>query len=253
MELIIPAFIAGLLTFLAPCTFPLVPGYLGFISGVSAKELEDPKTHAIAKRKVLLNGLMYVVGFSVVFILLGSVFAAAGIYLSASRIWLTRIGGIFVMFFGLYLMHIFDLTLFSFLQKEKRFHLANKLQAGKPISSFIFGMTFAFGWTPCVGPVLGSILVLASTTGTILEGAFLLTIFSVGLATPFLLLALAIGHAAAYVKKMSAYLRVISFIGGLFLVFLGVLLLTNHLGIWVSQFYEWVNIIHVEQRFFEYL
>lgn len=253
MELIIPAFIAGLLTFLAPCTFPLVPGYLGFISGVSANDLQDPSKQQYAKRKVFLNGLMYVLGFSLIFMLLGSAFGAAGSFLGQHRIWLSRVGGIFVIFFGLYLMHVFDLKALSFLNREKRFRLTNKLHPGKPSSSFIFGMTFAFGWTPCVGPVLGSILVLASTSGTILEGTFLLAMFSLGLATPFLLLALAVGHAAAYVKKISRYLHIISVIGGIFLVFLGVLLLTDNLVIWIGKFYEWFDFFNIEERFYRYL
>lgn len=234
----IPAFIAGLLTFLAPCTFPLVPGYIGFISGVSIDDLQNPDTHSQAKKKIFLNGLLYVIGFSIVFMLLGSVFGAAGSFLSEYRLWLSKIGGVFVIFFGLYLMHIFSLKWFSFLQRERRFNLAGKLAPGKPSSSLIFGMTFAFGWTPCIGPVLGSILILASTSSTALQGTFLLFMFSLGLAVPFLLIALGAGHAAVYVKRLSKYLNIISFIGGLFLVFLGILLLTDNFGLWISYFYR---------------
>ena len=237
-SLIFPAFIAGLLTFLAPCTLPLVPGFLGFISGVSAKDLENSDQGKNTRKKVFLNGLMYVVGFSFIFILLGILFGLAGSFFAPYRIWLSRIGGLFVIFFGLYLMHIFDLKFFRFLNSEHRFNFASKLTPGKPSSSLIFGMTFAFGWTPCVGPVLGSILLLASTSGSIAQGGLLLFIFSLGLAVPFLLLALFIGHAAGYVKKISKYLRIISFVGGVFLVFLGVLLLTDNMAFFISKFYQ---------------
>ncbi|PIT86316.1 MAG: hypothetical protein COU33_03825, partial [Candidatus Magasanikbacteria bacterium CG10_big_fil_rev_8_21_14_0_10_43_6] len=121
-SLVIPAFIAGLLTFLAPCTLPLVPGYLGFISGASLEEAKDPKKGKAVRRKIFLNGVMYVVGFSVVFMLLGSIFGAAGSLLGEYRLWLSRMGGIFVMFFGLYLMHIFKLPFFHFLNSDKKFN-----------------------------------------------------------------------------------------------------------------------------------
>ncbi len=236
--LIIPSFIAGLLTFLAPCTLPLVPGYLGFISGASIDDLKDPEKRHEVRKRVFFNGLLYVIGFTIVFMLLGTIFAFAGAALVDFRIWLTRIGGVFVVFFGLYLMHVFKLPFFSFLNSDKRFHIGNKLTPGKPMSSLIFGASFAFGWTPCVGPILGTILVLASTTGTALQGALLLFVFSLGLAVPFLLTALAFGHAAQYIKKITKYLNIISFIGGLFLVMIGVLLLTDRLGLWVSFFFQ---------------
>lgn len=238
ISLIIPSFIAGILTFLAPCTLPLVPGYLGFISGATSKDIKEPSEQTHIRRKVFINGLLYVIGFTIVFMLLGTVFAFAGAALVDFRIWLTRIGGVFVIFFGLYLMHVFNLPAFNFLNRDKRFHVANKLTPGKPLSSLIFGASFAFGWTPCVGPLLGTILVLASTSSTIWSGTFLLFVFSLGLAVPFLLTALAFGHAAQYIKKITKYLAVISFIGGLFLVFIGILLIMDRLGLWVAFFFE---------------
>jgi len=238
LSLVVPAFIAGLLTFLAPCTLPLVPGYLGFIGGVSVNDLKDKNKAGRARRRIFINGVFYVIGFSVVFILLGSVFGLAGSFLSTNRIWLSRVGGIFVIFFGLYLMHVFNLPVFKFLNSEKKFNFANKLKPGSPTSSFIFGATFAFGWTPCVGPILGSILFLASTSGTVFQGALLLMVFSFGLGIPFLLIALGFGHATKYITKISKYLNIISFVDGLFLLFLGILVLTDNLGIWVSYFYR---------------
>lgn len=246
-SLILPAFIAGLLTFLAPCTLPLVPAYLGFISGASAKDLQDPTKLKCIRRRVLWNGLFYVLGFSAVFVGLGVVFGLGGVALAKYQLLLTRIGGGFVIFFALYLMNILDKIpgLKQILSAEHRMKLPQSLKPGSPSSSFIFGATFAFGWTPCVGPILGSILLLASSTATVLQGAFLLSVFSLGLAIPFLLIALGIGHASETVKKLSKILPYISFIGGVFLLFLGILLVTNSMGIWLTWAYELFS-------FFEY-
>lgn len=250
ITLIIPAFIAGVLTFLAPCTLPLVPGYLAFIGGTSTKDLQDPAKAPFIRKRIFINGLMYVIGFSVIFILMGSAFGAAGSFLTKYRLWLSRIGGAFVIFFGLYLMHAFSLPIFksafSFLNKSGRISIVQKLTPGKPSSSFIFGATFAFGWTPCIGPILATILVLASTSGTALQGSILLLVFSLGLAIPFLAVALGFGHAATYIKKITKYLNIVSFVGGLFLVFLGILLLTDNLIIWVGYFYQWFSFINYE-------
>jgi len=242
-SLIIPSFIAGILTFLAPCTLPLVPGYLGFISGVSANDLQDPSKSKLARRKIFLNGVLYVIGFSLVFIILGSLFGLGGAALVKYRIWFSRIGGIFVIFFGLFMMGVLKL---SFLNVEKHITSVKALKPGNPVSSLIFGAAFAFGWTPCVGPILGSILTLAASSATIGEGAFLLAVFSLGLAVPFLIIAASIGSASAYLLKLSKYLNVITIIGGVFLVFLGILLLTNNLGIWIAYFYRLFNFINYD-------
>lgn len=238
LVLIIPAFIAGFLTFLTPCTLPLVPGYIAFISGSSAKELQSKDRLEVLKKKILINGLLYILGFTVVFVFLGTFFAIAGAALVDFRIWLTRIGGLFVIFFGLYMMHVFQLPAFNVLNQDKRFHIANKITPGNPLSSFLFGASFAFGWTPCVGPILGTILILASTSTTITSGALLLLVFSLGLALPFLLTALAFGQATRYIKHITKYLHIISFIGGLFLLVIGILLLTERLGLWVDFFFR---------------
>ncbi|MBI3684832.1 sulfite exporter TauE/SafE family protein [Candidatus Azambacteria bacterium] len=243
ISLIIPAFIAGVLTFLAPCTLPLVPGYLGFISGVSINDLEDPQKSASARRKIFLNGLLFVVGFSFIFILLGSLFGLGGSALVHYRIWLSRIGGIFVILFGLFMIGVLRLP---FLNVEKNIRAIMALKPGNPASSLIFGATFAFGWTPCVGPILGSILTLAAASATVGQGAFLLSIFSFGLAAPFLLIAAGIGSASSYITKLSGYLTVVSVIGGIFLIFLGTLLLTNKFGVWIAYFYQWFSFINYD-------
>ena len=241
-SLIVPAFLAGILTFLAPCTLPLVPGYLGFISGVSSEDKNQTQT----RRKVFLNGVFYVLGFSLVFITLGILFGLLGFVAGPYRVWFSRVGGIFVIIFGLYLTGVLKLSFLNFLQSEKRLNFTRHLKPGHPVSSLIFGATFAFGWTPCVGPILGSILALAAAKTTVLQGGFLLLVFSAGLAVPFLLVALGIGSAAQYIQKIQKYLKAISIIGGLLLVIMGVLLLTDQFGAWVSFFYQNFNILNYE-------
>ncbi len=238
-SLVIPSFIAGLLTFLAPCTLPLVPGYLGFISGVSLADINDPLKARLAKRKIFINGLLYVVGFSFVFIALGALFGLGGIWLAPYKLWLTRAGGVLVIIFGLQMMRVLDVP---FLNREARFK-TNFLKPGNPISSLLFGAAFAFGWTPCVGPVLAAALALASSTATVSQAIFMLFVFSLGLAVPFLLIAAGIGSASARIKKLSHYLKTISIIGGVFLVALGILLLTGKMNLWVGYFFKLLTFI----------
>ena len=252
-SLIGPSFLAGVLTFLAPCTLPLVPGYLGFISGVSLKDLEDPTQARKARWKIFWNGLWYVIGFSVVFIILGSLVGLGGVAISKYRVLLGQIGGLFVIGFGLYMMQIFRIPALAFLDRERRLPALKFVKPGTPVSSFLFGATFAFGWTPCVGPILGSILLLAATTATVAQGAFLLAVFSLGLGLPFLLVALGIGSIAPRLQKLGKAMEVMSMVGGVFLVFIGVLLLTNKLGFWIGWFFKTFSWLRFEERLLDYL
>ena len=249
VALSISAFIAGILTFFAPCTFPLLPGYLGFISGASVKEISQDKN---IKKRVFRNALLYVIGFSIVFIMMGTLFGFLGDILDGSRVWLEKIGAITIIFFGLYLMHIFDFKIFQFLSIQKKIPYVSKLTPGKPLSSFLFGVFFALGWTPCVGPVLGSILTLAATGQGAQKGMILLFIFALGLAIPFLLVAAFVGKAMTYVKELNKILSLISFIGGAFLLTMGILLLTNTFVIWISWVYKTFSFLHY-QRLLDYL
>ena len=243
LSLIIPAFFAGIITFLAPCTLPLVPGYLGFISGVSGAELADPEKAKKAKGKIFLNGIFYVIGFSAIFVLLGSLLGLGGQALGQYRIWLSQVGGVFVIIFGFYMIGILRL---SFLSAERTFKASKIVRPGNPLSSFVFGSAFAFGWTPCVGPVLGAILTLAASSATVLSGAFLLAVFSAGLAVPFLLIALIIERASRGIEMISKYLKVISIVGGIFLILLGILLVTDMFSLWLTYAYKIFNFINYE-------
>lgn len=234
LSLAIPAFIAGLLTFLAPCTLPLVPGYLSFISGVSLGDLKDAEKRRRARFKIFLNGLFFVLGWSLIFIVLGTLVGFIGSALVPYRLWLSRIGGIFVIIFGLFMLNVLRLP---FLDRKARFRAPALFQQGRPLNSFILGGAFGFGWTPCVGPILGSILLLASTSTTALEGAAMLSVFSLGLALPFLAIAAGIGQASQFIERHARYLNVVSVIGGIFLIFLGILLLTNNMALLISYGY----------------
>ena len=237
------AFLAGLLTFLAPCTLPLVPAYLGFISGVDEAQLRNPATAAAARRQIFLNGLAFIIGFTVIFIAFGVLAGFAGTALADYRIWLTRIGGVLVILFGLFMLGFLKLP---FWQGGAGLPLPKWLTLGKPSSSFLVGAVFALGWTPCVGPILGSILLLAGTSGTAFTGGVMLTIFSIGLAIPFIIIALAFSRATSYIEKISPYLKVISVLGGVFLILLGALLVTGNFELTIQYGYELFEFINYE-------
>jgi cytochrome c-type biogenesis protein len=244
-ELIVPAFFAGVLTFLAPCTLPLVPGFLAFIGGVDVHG--DAGFSGAVRRRIFLNGLLYTIGFSIVFVLMGLLVGLGGARLIMYRDVLTKVGAVFVIFFGLYLLGASRLQILSWMQRERVFHPSSVLRPGNPLSSFLFGATFAFGWTPCIGPILGSVLFLASSSSTIGQGGVLLGVFALGLALPFLLLAIAIGSATQMVRRLQRWLPMINRLGGLLLVVLGVLLLVDGFGWWNALIYDLFSFINYDR------
>lgn len=248
-SLIIPAFIAGIFTFLAPCTFPLVPAYLAFISGILVQDLQDPLKSRYARIKIFLNGFFFILGFSAIFIILGTAAGLFGQILFQYRVWISRIGGIFVIFFGFFMLNVIKIP---FLSQEIRLKTPDLFQQGNPINSFILGATFGLGWTPCLGPILGSILTLAASYATVWQGAFLLSIFSLGLAIPFLVIAAGISSASLYIKRLDKYLNAISVLGGVLLILLGILILTDRLDIWTVYFYHFFKFINYD-RLLDYL
>ncbi len=262
IALIISAFIAGLLTFLAPCTLPLVPGYLAFVAGTSLKDFRDTKQFISIRRKVFLNGLSFVFGFSVVFMVLGMGAGLLGSLLIGYKTPLSRIGGAFVILFGMFMLetlHAPWLTrAFAFARPLTRLHFTKRISVpalfrrGTLRNSFVLGAVFGFGWTPCVGPILGSVLFLATTSTTLWQGAFLLGIFSLGLAIPFLILAWAIGSASAWVHHLAHFGHILTFIGGIFLIGIGILLVTDSFGIFSTAMYRWFDFIEYE-RLMQYL
>lgn len=229
-ELVLPAFIAGLFMFLAPCTLPLIPGFLAFISGASVKDLESGHISVMQRVRVMLNGLLYVAGFTVVFMGMGLIVAYGGAAFVQYKLWIARVGGLLVIFFGLYLMDFFTWKRLDFLNNNYGVRKTAFLKPGKPVSSFLFGAVFALGWTPCVGPILGSILSLAATSTTVVEGTLLLAVFSAGFALPFLALSALVGSAITLMRKVNRYVGIIAKIGGFFLLILGILMVLQRVG-----------------------
>ncbi len=202
---------------------PLLPAFLAFISGV-----ENDDDSVVARRKIIISALFFVIGFTFVFTFFGLLAGLAGGAIGPLRTYLTQLGGIFIIFFGLLMLGVFRL---SFLSSDHKIKLPASVQPGHPSSSFFLGAGFAVGWTPCVGPVLASVLLLASTSSTAFSGAFLLLVFSAGLAVPFLVTAFLYSRASSMIAKYSYVSKFISQVGGVFLLFLGVLLLTDNFGL----------------------
>ena len=243
IALIISAFIAGILTFLAPCTLPIVPGYLAFISGA---DLTNPEQLKKSRRKIFFNGLFFTIGFSIIFIIFGVLAGLFGSAIAPARGILTRVGGAFVIAFGLWMMGILNLPFLNTLNVERRFKLKAVEGAPSGVRSFLLGASFGFGWTPCVGPILASILLLTTVSSTAFQGGVMLFVFSLGLAIPFLMIAYAIGSANSILVKFSKYLKWVGPIGGVFLVLLGLLLVTDNFILLISYGFEIFRFINYE-------
>jgi len=186
-------------------------------------------------------------GVTVVFVTFGTIAGLIGQSLAPWRNWLTKIGGIFVIIFGLYMAGLIRISpLNSLLGADRKIKLPFKIKRGNLISSSALGASFALGWTPCVGPILGSILLLASTSTTALQGGFLLLVFSMGLAVPFLIVAAGFGALVTKVTKIAKYLRWVEIIGGVFLIFLGILLFTGNFSLLIYYGYKWLDFVNYE-------
>lgn len=240
LTLIITAFVAGLLMFLAPCTLPLVPAYIAFISGVRQ---EDVSTH---KAKIVFNAIAFVSGFSVIFIMFGILAGLFATFVGPYRSVLTQIGGAFIILFGLMMLDVIKISSFF---GNRSLPVPRYFTPGNPLSAFLIGATFALGWTPCVGPVLASVLLLTTATATALQGAFLLAIFSAGLSIPFLLTAVLYSRASVTIMRYAWASRLISSIGALFLIFIGFLLMTDNFGLTVEYGYKIFNALGLEGLF----
>lgn len=220
---LLSVFLAGVLTFLAPCTLPLLPAYLGFMSGIAEREVQEGLTRK-ARLYIFLNALAFVVGFTLVFSLLGILAGFAGGVIAPFQEWLTKLGGVLVIVFGLFLIGMVRITLFM---REHRVRLPGFVRPGAPHASLLLGCIFAFGWTPCIGPIMGTVLLFAGSVDTVLAGGTLLLVYSLGFAVPFLLLALLISQATRIVERIAPVLRVVSTVGGVVLVVLGLHMLVG--------------------------
>ena len=221
---LIAAFVAGFLSFISPCVLPLIPGYISFISGAS---LDDMRAgHGAARRQVLLSSLAFVLGFSLVFIALGASATAIGRFVFDKQPILSKIAGALIIVFGLHMMGVFRL---GFLDTEKRAQ-ARRKPAG-PLGALLVGIAFAFGWTPCIGPILAGILVVAGSRDTIGEGVLLLAIYSAGLGVPFLLTSMAIDRFFSVAAAIRRHYHAIELTSGGLLVAIGVLIFTGQLTV----------------------
>ena len=215
--------LAGLLSFLSPCVLPIVPGYLCFLAGTSLDKIASGED-ASKERNVFYFALSFVFGFSTVFILLGaSATLLSGLiyeYLDILRV----VGGIIIIIFGIHFMQIIQLP---FLNRDTRY----QIESYRPgiVGSYVIGLSFAFGWTPCIGPILGSVLSIAASSETVTYGIVLLMLYSAGLGIPFLLAAYAINGFMRFLSKIRNYIRAIEIFTGVLLVIFGILILTNRI------------------------
>jgi cytochrome c-type biogenesis protein len=222
------AFAAGLLSFLSPCVLPLVPSYLGFLTGMTLPEVEQ------RRRVALIHAILFVAGFSLVFILLGATATALGRTLNYYQVWVQRIGGALIVGFGLICL---GLIRSPGLYQERRLQLEHK-PVGY-LGSGLVGMAFGAGWTPCIGPVLGAILGLAATSVDLTRGMLLLAVYSAGLAVPFLIAAVAVESFLDWFQRFRRFLPWVMRVSGALLVFVGFLLLTGEftrLAGWLQGF-----------------
>lgn len=215
---VVTAFLYGIFSFFTPCVLPLVPAYITYITGLDLETLQKETTK---KSRIFLSSLLFVLGFSVVFMLLVIPANVVGNLLLEHQVWVRRIAGITIIIFGLHISGIVNL---QFLNVEKKLHLSQR-PAGY-LGPFVMGITFAAGWSPCIGPILASILLIASTE-SMSTGILLLGTYSLGLAIPFLVTGLVIDRALIYFKGVSKYTPTIMLAAGLILIFVGGLIFLN--------------------------
>ena len=221
------AFGAGLLSFLSPCVLPLIPSYVTFITGLSLDDVQS------ARRSALIHGTLFVLGFTLIFLALGAGATMLGQSLLQYRDWISRVGGVVIIIFGLYLLGVLNI---GFMSRERRFHLADK-PVGY-LGTLVVGIAFGAGWTPCIGPILGSILLYTSSQADLSKGMWLLLAYSLGLAVPFLLSAVAIDRFTSFFQRVRKQMVLVSRISGVVLIAIGILLVTNYftiLAAWLTK------------------
>jgi len=215
------AFVGGLVSFLSPCVLPLVPGYVSLVSGTGVEELRH--SGASSRRSVAMHSLLFVLGFSVVFVALGAIASSVGQLLGQHLSLLTRVAGSIVVILGL---HMTGLVPIRYLDVDRRAHTIGR--AGSAGGAFLIGFSFAFGWTPCVGPVLATVLTMAASKATVNQGAALLAMYSAGLAVPFFLTSLAIEPFVRFHTRFRRHLRALEVVSGTLLIVIGALIFTGH-------------------------
>ena len=221
---ILVAFTAGIFSFLSPCVLPIIPSYLSFVSGVSLEEMRAAQVASHIRKRVLLNSLAFISGFSLVFISLGASASFLASFFLSYRSLIRVLGGIFILAVGIYLLGVVK---FSVLDRYLQFHLKDK-PAGY-LGSGLVGMTFGAAWIPCVGPILGAILTLAATSSEIGRGVLYLATYAAGLAMPFFLSAVAVNSFFEFSQKFRRYVQAVHVTAGVLLIIVGILLITDYL------------------------
>ncbi|HTE47657.1 MAG TPA: cytochrome c biogenesis protein CcdA [Gemmatimonadaceae bacterium] len=222
------AFGAGLASFLSPCVLPLIPSYITFITGMTLDDVQR------SRRVALVHAVLFVLGFSLIFLALGASATLLGRLLVTYRVWISRVGGVLVLAFGLYLLGVFNLGVFS---RERRFHLTDKPLGY--LGTLVVGIAFGAGWTPCIGPILGSILTYAATQDDVRRGMLLLGAYSLGLAVPFLLAAVAIERFLAAFQKLRGKMIWVTRLSGAILVIVALLMITDYLTVITGVLQGW--------------
>lgn len=236
------AFLAGLLSFISPCVLPLIPGYLSYISGVSVEDLMSAERKDSGHLgKLFINTLFFVVGFSIVFVLLGLGASGIGTWLQKNAAIFNKVAGAIVFLFGLHVAGVFKLKALNY---EKRIHVTGEKKRGV-IGSVLIGIAFGFGWTPCIGPILGSILIIAAQADSVSTGAWLLVVYSAGLGIPFILTALLFSYLINAFGFIKRHFRAVEIISGGLLMLIGVLMFFNLLAVIANKMLDWFPWLNV--------
>lgn len=219
---IFAAFAAGVVSFLSPCVLPLVPPYLCFLAGSSLEELTEEAADSIARKRVIVSAIVFVLGFSTVFIALGATASVIGALLREYLEILAKIAGVIIIIMGLHFLGVFK---FAFLNKDTRYQHSDRPRG--IVGSYLIGLAFALGWTPCIGPILGAILAVAASEESVTKGAGLLAVYSAGLGMPFLAAAVGINRFMSFMKRFRKHLGTVEKVMGGVLVATGILFLTG--------------------------
>jgi cytochrome c-type biogenesis protein len=222
------SFTAGLLSFLSPCVLPLIPSYVSFITGMSLDDVQR------SRRIALVHSLLFVTGFTIIFLLMGATASAVGILFKKNSEWVARVGGVLVIIFGLYLLGVLNIGAFA---RERRVYIANKPLGY--LGTIVVGMAFAAGWTPCLGPILGGILMYTGSAADLNHGLRLLFAYSLGLAVPFLLAALMIDRFMAAFQRYRGAIQWMSRISGVLLIAVGLLMVTDNMTLLTTWLQRW--------------
>ena len=222
------AFSAGLLSFLSPCVLPLVPSYVTFITGLSFEDVTK------ARRTALVHSLLFILGFTIIFVALGATATVVGRLLLRHRYWVSFVGGVLIIVFGLYLLGVLNITAFM---RERRVHLADKPMGY--LGTVVVGIAFGAGWSPCLGPILGAILTYTASEANLARGLLLLFTYSMGLAVPFLAAALGVERFVELFAKHKAKLVWVNRISGMLLIAVGLLLVSNRFELLATKLQQW--------------